>query len=244
MSQGVERTELLGQVRNALAELLAEGVDYVPVQRARRTDPAAPEVGARQGRLELAAPGGGEKLEAIRTDLGDCTRCPLHQKRREIVFGEGNPQADVVFVGEGPGAEEDRTGRPFVGRAGELLDKMIQAIGWQREDVYICNIVKCRPPGNRDPETGEVKMCRPFLDRQLEAIGPRVIVTLGRPAASTLLGRPVAITKQRGIWQEWNGIPLLPTFHPAYLLRNYTLETRRAVWDDLRAVRARVDETL
>ncbi len=244
MTESVERAELLGQVRSALAVLLAEGVDYVSLPRVRRTDPAAPELETRQGRLELALPGSDETLEEIRADLGDCTRCPLHRNRHELVFGEGNPKAHVVFVGEGPGAEEDRTGRPFVGRAGELLTKMIQALGWQREDVYICNIVKCRPPGNRDPEAGEVGTCRPFLDRQLGAIRPRVIVTLGRPAASTLLGRPIAITKLRGVWQEWNGIPLLPTFHPAYLLRNYTLETRRAVWDDLRAVRARVDETL
>jgi DNA polymerase len=178
----------------------------------------------------------------IRAELGECTRCRLHAARQTIVFGEGNPEAPVVFVGEGPGAEEDRTGRPFVGRAGELLTKMIEAVGWQRGDVYICNIVKCRPPGNRDPQLDEVATCRPFLDKQLFTIRPHVIVTLGKPAASTLLGRNVAITKTRGIWQEWNGIRLMPTFHPAYLLRNYTRETRQAVWDDLRAVREQVEE--
>jgi DNA polymerase len=180
-------------------------------------------------------------LEEIRHDLGDCTRCELCETRSSIVFGEGHPAAPVVFVGEGPGAEEDRSGRPFVGRAGELLTKMIASVGWQREDVYICNIVKCRPPGNRDPRLEEVAMCQPFLERQLRAIDPVAIVTLGKPATSTLLGRPVAITRERGKWQEWKGFPVMPTFHPAYLLRNYTRDTRQAVWDDLKAVRARID---
>jgi DNA polymerase len=119
---------------------------------------------------------------------------------------------------------------------------MIASVGWKREDVYICNVVKCRPPGNREPQMEEVAACRPFLERQLRSIRPRVIVTLGRPASQTLLGRSVAITKVRGDWQEWEGIPLMPTFHPAYLLRSYTRETRQAVWDDLRAIRARVEE--
>jgi DNA polymerase len=128
-----------------------------------------------------------------------------------------------------------------VGRAGQLLDKMIQSVGWQREDVYICNVVKCRPPGNRNPELDEVATCRPFLERQLRAIRPRAIVTLGKPAATTLLGRNVAITRERGIWGEWEGIALMPTLHPAFVLRRYTRENRQAVWDDLRAVRERVD---
>jgi uracil-DNA glycosylase family 4 len=127
-------------------------------------------------------------------------------------------------------------------RLSEERTRMIEAVGWQRGEVYICNIVKCRPPGNRAPQIDEVAICRPFLERQLRAIQPRVILTLGKPAATTLLGRPVAITKVRGIWHDWEGIPLMPTFHPAYLLRNYTRETRQAVWDDLRAVRARVEE--
>ena len=167
-------------------------------------------------------------------------RCPLSAGRQTIVFGEGNPEADVVFVGEGPGAEEDRTGRPFVGRAGELLDKMIRSVGWEREEVYICNVVKCRPPNNRDPAREEVAACSPFLVAQIRAIAPRVIVTLGKPAISTLLGRNVAITRERGTWKEWNGIPVMPTFHPAYLLRSYTRANRQAVWDDLKRVRARV----
>jgi DNA polymerase len=182
-----------------------------------------------------------QALRAIRTDLGDCRRCGLCETRHSIVFGEGNAGARVVFVGEGPGADEDRTGRPFVGRAGELLTRMIESVGWQRSEVYICNIVKCRPPGNRDPNDAEVRTCSPFLERQLLAIRPQVIVALGRPAASMLLGQPVAITRLRGRWHEWRGIALMPTFHPAYVLRSYTRETRQAVWDDLRAARARAD---
>jgi DNA polymerase len=128
-----------------------------------------------------------------------------------------------------------------VGRAGELLNRMIEAVGWRREDVYICNIVKCRPPQNRDPKLDEVAACAPFLAAQIRAIQPKAIVTLGKPAISTLLGRQVAITRERGRWQEWNGIPVMPTFHPAFLLRSYTRDNRQAVWDDLRAVRARVE---
>lgn len=181
------------------------------------------------------------QLDAIRAEIGDCRRCALCEQRRSVVFGEGNPDARVVFVGEGPGEEEDKSGRPFVGRAGELLTKMIEAVGWRREDVYICNIVKCRPPGNRDPHPLEVATCEPFLVQQLHAIAPAAIVTLGKPAISALIGRPVAITKLRGRWLEWQGVPVMPTYHPAYLLRNYTRETRQAVWDDLRAVRERVE---
>jgi DNA polymerase len=222
------------RLRATLAALGAEGVDYLlRPERPRLTAAGAPEPSA-----DYDATQG---LEAVRADLGDCTRCGLCEGRRNIVFGEGNPNASVVFVGEGPGADEDRTGRPFVGRAGELLTKMIEALGWRREDVYICNIVKCRPPGNRDPKLDEIATCRPFLDRQLQMIQPQVIVTLGKPASSTLLGRNVAITRARGIWQEWNGIPLMPTYHPAYVLRQYTRDTRQAVWDDLQAVRERVD---
>ena len=240
------RTEMQ-RLRATLAALGAEGVDYV--QRPERPRPApavqsdaTPAAGLFSGtqRERAADYDATEGLEAVRTDLGECTRCGLSEGRQNIVFGEGDPNARVVFVGEGPGADEDRTGRPFVGRAGELLTKMIESLGWKREDVYICNIVKCRPPGNRDPKLDEIATCRPFLDRQLQMIQPQVIVTVGKPASSTLLGRNIAITRVRGIWQEWNGIPVMPTFHPAYVLRQYTRETRQAVWDDLRAVRDRV----
>ncbi|MEZ4355284.1 MAG: uracil-DNA glycosylase [Myxococcota bacterium] len=179
-------------------------------------------------------------LEEVREHLGECTRCGLCQGRRTIVFGEGNPEADLLFVGEGPGEQEDRTGRPFVGRAGELLTQMIEkGIGIPRDEVYICNIVKCRPPQNRNPLPPEVAACRPFLDGQIQAVAPRVIVTLGKPAASLLLGRDIAITRVRGTWQDYQGIPLMPTLHPAYVLRQYTPENRRAVWEDLRAAHER-----
>lgn len=176
-----------------------------------------------------------ESLDAIRGDLGDCTRCKLHENRRTIVFGEGNPQASLVFVGEGPGAEEDATGRPFVGRAGQLLDKIIAAIGLRREDVYIANIVKCRPPLNRTPERDEVETCEPFLFRQIKFIRPRVIVALGSPAFQTLLRTRDSITRARGEWRELDGIRVMPTFHPAFLLRSP--DKKREVWEDMKKVR-------
>ena len=174
-------------------------------------------------------------LEAIREDIGDCRRCKLHEHRKTIVFGEGNPHAKLVFVGEGPGADEDASGRPFVGRAGQLLDKIIVAIGLKREDVYIANIVKCRPPGNRTPERDEVDTCEPFLLRQLAFIRPEVIVALGSPAFQCLLRTREPITRARGEWREWSGIKVMPTFHPAFLLRSP--EKKREVWEDMKKVR-------
>ena len=181
-------------------------------------------------------------LKIVRDDLGDCTRCKLHTTRNKIVFGVGDPNAQLMFVGEGPGAEEDARGEPFVGRAGKKLDEMIKSIGLSRAEVYIANIVKCRPPKNRDPEKDEVETCSPFLARQIEAIGPKAIVALGSPAAKTLLDTRTGITRLRGQWHDFNGIPVMPTFHPAYLLRAYTPENRRKVWEDLKSARARIDE--
>ena len=181
-------------------------------------------------------------LEAIRTRIGDCTRCKLHERRKNIVFGVGNPRARLMFVGEAPGADEDVQGIPFVGRAGKKLDEMIVAIGLERSDVYIANVAKCRPPDNRAPQPDEVATCSPFLFEQIEAIRPAVIVTLGSPATKLLLNTKVGITKLRGVWQSFSGIPVMPTFHPAYLLRAYTKENRRKVWEDLKAARARIDE--
>jgi len=198
-----------------------------------------------QADLLGAASAWGERptLEAVREALGECRRCRLCEGRSQIVFGDGNPHAELLFVGEGPGAEEDRRGLPFVGRAGELLTAMIEkGLGIARSDVYICNIVKCRPPGNRTPQSDEANTCRPFLDGQIAAVRPRVIVALGKPAASLLLGRDVAIARLRGTWQAYRGIPLMPTFHPAYVLRQYTDENRRAVWADLKAALARARE--
>jgi DNA polymerase len=181
-------------------------------------------------------------LTALREEIGDCRRCKLCEKRTNVVFGVGNPHAKLMFVGEGPGADEDAQGEPFVGRAGQKLNEMIQAIGLTRQDVYIANVVKCRPPGNRDPEPDEVATCSPFLFRQIEIIQPQVIVALGSPATKTLLETKAGITSLRGRWASFRGIPVMPTFHPAFLLRQYTVENRLAVFADLKAARARIDE--
>ncbi len=206
------------------------------------------EMGVRELYLARPTPAGtpasspSESLDEVRADLGDCTRCKLHGGRTKLVFGVGNPHAGLMFVGEGPGAEEDLRGEPFVGRAGQKLDEMIKAIGLTRAEVYIANVVKCRPPNNRDPEPDEVATCSPFLVRQIEAIGPKVIVTLGLPAARTLLGLKGGIGAARGTWHSFQGIPVMPTFHPAYLLRAYTMENRRKVWEDLQAARTKLDQ--
>jgi DNA polymerase len=185
--------------------------------------------------LSQAAKGcGSEPLQAIRSDLGDCRRCKLHSGRTTLVFGVGNPAAELMFVGEGPGAEEDRQGEPFVGKAGQLLTKMIEAMGFRREDVYIANVVKCRPPNNRDPEPDEIAACEPFLKAQIAAVRPRVVVALGRFAVQTLLRDPTPVSRQRGRWREYEGVRLMPTFHPAYLLRNPA--EKKAAWDDLQLV--------
>ena len=214
------------------------GGDFIPARRnplpeAQPSEPAG--MTARQ------------KTEALRAiDVGEvqgCTKCGLCENRTQTVFGEGNPDADLVFVGEGPGEEEDRTGRPFVGRAGELLTKMIIAMGLTRQDVFICNIVKCRPPRNRAPMPEEVTACWGYLIRQLQIIAPKVIVTLGNPATQNLLDTKIGITKLRGQWQKLPpiseglaGIAVMPTFHSAYLLRQYTPDNRKKVWDDLKKV--------
>jgi DNA polymerase len=177
-----------------------------------------------------------DTLERIREDIGECTRCKLHEGRTHIVFGEGNPNAELMFVGEGPGADEDATGRPFVGAAGRLLDRIIEAIGFKRDDVYIANVVKCRPPGNRKPEKDESSTCQQFLFRQIDVIRPKVIVALGNTPVESLLGLKLGITKARGEFYDYHGMKLMPTFHPAYLLRDPT--KKREVWEDMKKVRA------
>jgi uracil-DNA glycosylase len=177
-----------------------------------------------------------DNLLKVRDDLGECKRCKLHRTRNTIVFGDGNPKAELVFVGEGPGHDEDVQGLPFVGRAGKLLTQMIEAMGLQRKDVYICNVVKCRPPENRLPERDEIECCSPFLLRQLDVIGPKVIVCLGACAAQTLLETNRGISHFRGQWLEFRGRRLLATYHPAYLLRNPN--AKGEVWKDLQKVMA------
>jgi DNA polymerase len=183
-----------------------------------------------------------ESLDAIRADIGDCKRCRLHEGRTQIVFGVGNPDARLVFVGEGPGADEDAQGIPFVGRAGQLLTQMIEntahkeGIPLKREDVYICNVVKCRPPGNRTPQPDEMEVCGQFLYRQLAAIRPKAICALGATAIRGLLDTREGVTRIRGNWFEWRGIPVMVTYHPSYLLRAVSPQAKREAWEDLKKV--------
>ena len=185
-----------------------------------------------------AAIPGAETLDAVFNDLGDCQRCGLGASRTKLVYGVGNPNARLVLVGEAPGREEDLQGEPFVGEAGRLLDKILQAMGLHRDDVYLCNVLKCRPPNNRDPQPDEVATCEAFLVRQLAAIRPQVIIGLGRFAVHSLLKTNAPISKLRGEWQSYQGIPLMPTYHPAYLLSNP--EAKRDVWDDMKQVLRRL----
>ena len=181
-----------------------------------------------------ADPSSRVSLATVREDLGECTRCKLSGSRKNIVFGVGAPRAPLMFIGEAPGAEEDRRGEPFVGAAGQLLDRMIAAMGWTRDTVYIANTLKCRPPGNRDPQPDELAECLPFLWRQIQSIGPRVIVTLGRPAAQSLLQTRAPISALRGRFRDLDGVRVMPTFHPAFLLRSP--ERKRDAWSDLKQV--------
>jgi uracil-DNA glycosylase len=185
-------------------------------------------------------PASGETLLQILEDIGDCRRCRLHEGRNKLVFGVGNEKSPLVFVGEGPGAEEDAQGIPFVGRAGQLLTQMIEntarkeGIAIRREDIYICNVVKCRPPGNRTPEPDEMEICGQFLNRQLTTIQPKAICALGGTAARALTGHKEGVTKMRGRWFEWRNIPVMVTYHPSYLLRPYNQDAKREAWEDLK----------
>ena len=235
------RDELLAIARQAkehVAWLERGGVVGVPKGK---PSPVSAQPSARSAAPPATATsaGGAAALKAIREELGDCQRCKLRDKRTNIVFGVGNPDAPLVFVGEAPGADEDRTGEPFVGAAGQLLTKMIEAMGLGRGDVYICNILKCRPPGNRNPEPDEIAECEPFLQKQLAAIRPRMIVALGKFAAQCLLRSDAPISRLRGSWKEYQGIPLMPTYHPAFLLR--TPSAKREVWADLQEVMRELD---
>lgn len=181
-----------------------------------------------------------DTLANIQADIGDCRRCRLCEARNKIVFGSGNPEARLVFVGEGPGADEDDQGLPFVGRAGQLLTQMIdntatkENLAIRRADVYICNVVKCRPPENRTPEPDEMEICGQFLFRQLSAIRPKAICCLGSTAAKALLGTKIGVTKLRGQWQKWRDVPVMVTYHPSYLLRPYNQDAKREAWEDLK----------
>jgi DNA polymerase len=178
---------------------------------------------------------GAQTLEELRSEIGDCQRCKLCRGRTNIVFGVGSPRAELMFVGEGPGRDEDLQAEPFVGRAGKLLTEIItKGMKTRREDVYIANVVKCRPPENRNPEPDEISACRPFLERQIELVQPKVLVALGTFAAQTMLGVRTPISRLRGQWHDYKGIKLMPTLHPAYLLRNP--DDKRLVWSDIKMV--------
>ncbi|MCS7024996.1 MAG: uracil-DNA glycosylase [Bryobacteraceae bacterium] len=229
-----------------------ESLDFDPAERSAsraeaaaahpsRFRPPAPEPATMFSELELPslAPAG-DTLEKIRADIGDCQRCRLHQGRHNIVFGAGNPHTKLVFVGEGPGEEEDLQGVPFVGRAGQLLTAMIEntaqkeGIPLKRAEVYICNVVKCRPPDNRRPEPDEMEICGQFLFRQLAVIQPKAICALGGTAARALLGLKEGVTKLRGNWYQWMNIPVMVTYHPSYLLRGANKDAKREAWEDLK----------
>jgi DNA polymerase len=194
------------------------------------------------GSEKRTVPGGEESdaFSALRTDVLGCTRCRLAESRRTVVFGEGDGSADLLVVGEAPGVEEDRSGRPFVGPAGRLLDKMLSAIGFRREEVFICNVLKCRPPNNRDPLADEVASCRPYLRKQVELIKPKAICAFGRFAAQTLLDNEMSLSRMRGAKHDFMGIPVVATYHPAALLRN--TQWKRPAWEDLKLLRRIYDE--
>ncbi len=251
--RGPDRKLLLATLRDYVEQLREEGLEGIPCAAGARVSrapaaQAAPAATAPRGdsaARRIVAPAqllshypGLENcstLEALREFIGDCQRCKLAAGRTNLVFGIGNSKAELMFVGEGPGAEEDARGEPFVGRAGQLLTDIIErGMGMARSEVYICNVVKCRPPGNRNPEPDEVAACEPFLMRQIELVAPRVIVGLGTFAVQALLKVKTPISKLRGIWHEMRGIKLMPTFHPAYLLRNPG--EKRAVWADIQEV--------
>lgn len=238
------RDDLAAHLR-VFAEMGIDGMSRDPAWRARHDPHAAMPEPASESAVDPAASADVEPpdalLAAIRADLGDCTRCALHAGRQQIVFGVGHPSADLMFVGEAPGAEEDLRGEPFVGEAGQLLTKIIGAIGLTRADVYIANVIKCRPPRNRNPEPVEVETCSPFLLRQIDTVRPKVIVALGTFSAQLLLQVDTPISRLRGRLHDYRGIKLMPTFHPAYLLRSP--DRKRDVWEDMKIVRALLAES-
>ncbi len=220
--------EILRDIRNLLEYHESLGLKEIPL------DMIAARTKKKSRRRGGVAHGPAQALEELRADIGECTRCRLHHGRTHLVFGVGDPRADLMFIGEGPGRDEDIQGEPFVGRAGQLLTRIIEAMGFKRKDVYIANIVKCRPPQNRVPAADEAAICLPFLVRQVEIIKPRVIVCLGSVAVQHLLQTEAKITRLRGQWQEWRGIPVMPTYHPAFLLRNPNM--KKPVWEDMQEV--------
>jgi len=233
-----ELTDQLEFFKDIGVESLELAASPSPSSRGRRGE-AQPRQGAASGELPVSqfAPAAPRpSLESIRTEIGDCQRCKLAPKRTNIVFGSGNPNAELVFVGEAPGYDEDQQGLPFVGRAGQLLTKIIESINLKREEVYICNVLKCRPPENRNPEPDEVASCNPFLKKQLATIRPKIVCCLGTFAAQTVIQTTSSISKLRGQFFDIDGMRVIATFHPAYLLRSP--DKKREVWEDMKQIRA------
>jgi uracil-DNA glycosylase family 4 len=231
---------LTHQLKSQLVRYRSLGAWSVPGGRtARPVAPppiAAPVADPVPALVDEPVIAGRKSLAQVRAELGDCKRCKLHETRHNIVFGVGAEDTPLMFIGEAPGEQEDLRGEPFVGRAGELLDKMIEAMGWTRQSVYIANVLKSRPPGNRNPQPDEIAACTPFLDAQIRAIAPRIIVTLGRPAANHVLGNDAPISALRGRFHDRGGVQVMPTFHPAYLLRDP--DKKKETWSDLKQVMA------
>ncbi len=245
------KAAIIGELQKAVEMYRALGLEYLPVKR-NELNRLMETAGVRERPGDI--PGSGrsvpnpvahderqkDSLKRLREEIGDCQRCKLSEGRKNIVFGEGSPEAKLMFVGEGPGRDEDMQARPFVGAAGKLLTNLIVKLGLKREDVYIANIVKCRPPGNRDPEEEEIETCRPFVEEQIRVINPRVIVCLGRISTQALLRSKVPIGRLRGTFHDFNGTPVMPTFHPAYLLRN--AKDKWLTWEDMQKVMDKIYE--
>ena len=235
MNPGHELREVIVQLKTILTVYGEMGLDLL-WHRPDGPACAASAPSALEGHAASPLP---NSMDGLKDLVSTCTRCTLHQSRKRVVFGEGWPNATLLFVGEGPGEEEDLSGRPFVGEAGTLLTRIIEnGMGLKRGDVYICNVVKCRPPGNRDPLDEETETCLPFLRQQIQLVGPRVICTLGQVAGRALLGGEFHMTQARGRWHAFQGIPVMPTFHPAYLLRNPS--AKRRVWEDIKKIMNRL----
>lgn len=238
--------EILKSIKNQLEHLRELGVEGIRISVPEPTPVAAPVSQNSSSLFADLAPAPAkltpstETLEQIHAEIGDCTRCPLHEQRTHVVHTEGNRKARLMFVGEAPGADEDAQARPFVGRAGQLLTKIIEAIGMKREEVLIGNVNRCRPPGNRAPMPDEVAACKPYLLREIAVVQPEVIVVLGNTATKNLLDTNVGITRLRGNFQDYKGIKVMPTFHPAYLLRDPS--KKRETWEDLKKVRDHLDK--
>jgi DNA polymerase len=235
-----ECRELIAQGRGVLEDLRMCGIETIPLAEEAELPLCPVTVAADSERLKPGIDCRPETLDEIEAEMRNCQGCALCRQRNTLVFGVGNPQAQLVLVGEAPGREEDQLGVPFVGEAGRLLDRILFAMKLSRKQVYICNVIKCRPPQNRNPSAEEIAACEPFLQRQLAAIAPRLIVTLGRIASQTLLHSQQPIGQLRGQWHEYRGLPLMPTYHPAYLLR--TPSGKREVWEDMKQVMHRLRE--